>query len=378
MPAACGLCAEKIGYRDDVRCSACNNPFHVECVRARTLELSGGEATAAQFDAENWLCPGCVAVADKRRLLQAGFPRDPDVQRPGSHSDGLPLHGAVSSPLQLTTQHFEEIMKQFSLLNVAVMDCNNKIAESHQMFVKHEEMLESCNREISSLRDENTELRGRIASFQGQLDSFSSGDVFAEVKERIERERNVMVVGVPESIDDNHDTKFINEVFSTLVNMPGNGILSVVRVGKQVASSPRLLKVSLSTMDLKRDLLRNRSRLRGGRFKNVFIKPDLSRQQLVKLKHLRGELRNRRARGEINVTIMYRNGEPMIGSTTRTSSADQSEAGSKAAATGIRAASHISHHPNTVSAEALKRLRDEDDSPKREQGIKMTNQAPDS
>ena len=98
------------------------------------------------------------------------------------------------------------------------------------------------------------------------------------------------------------------------------GIESASRIPTN-GRTPPILKVTFSSLDLRREILRNAYKLKTyvtSSNEKLFIKPDLTRKQQEADKTLRTELRNRRANGE-SVTIKFGKIVPATGHTTRTS-----------------------------------------------------------
>ena len=77
------------------------------------------------------------------------------------------------------------------------------------------------------------------------------------------------------------------------------------RAGKKLPDRPRLLIVTVSSLEAKLDLLKMASQLRNTNWSNVYINPDLSKHEREEGKKLRAELRARRQAGETNVTIRH-------------------------------------------------------------------------
>ena len=77
------------------------------------------------------------------------------------------------------------------------------------------------------------------------------------------------------------------------------------RVGKKIPEKPRLLIVTIETLESKLDLLSKVSQLKDTRWQNIYINPDLTKQEREEGKKLRAELKSRREAGETNLTIRH-------------------------------------------------------------------------
>lgn len=386
--SACGACAKAIGYQEDIRCQRCENAFHVDCVRAT---VPGNEAAAL------WNCQACDPISSGGQAQSAGEP----TQRPYSKTDRASL---VNTSLNII--HFEQIMAQFSKLNAAVGDCNSKIAETHGMLAQQGILISECRDDITALKEENTELRHRVAFLEEKLHEMTPHRIILEAKDRSERERNVVIWGVPESGDSVVDSRNVVEVLNYITEVPEGGIEAVSRIGRRRGSSSRPMKVRLHSLDLRNAILKCKARLNTSKYKKIYIRSDLTVQQTDMLKAALGELRDREARGEDNLRIVYRNGEPVVMTTRQTRvrkepptrSRSRSEASSElhldttaarptadddfalvhhSLDADLQGSSQVACQSAQSAQDKLKRSREEDDSPKREQGVKVSNQSSD-
>ena len=82
-----------------------------------------------------------------------------------------------------------------------------------------------------------------------------------------------------------------------------NEIIDIIRLGKEKDSGKaRLLRVTLSNIQLKREILGKAKLLRNGKNRNIFINPDLTFAQADY--ELRCELKDRKANGESDIKIV--------------------------------------------------------------------------
>lgn len=132
-----------------------------------------------------------------------------------------------------------------------------------------------------------------------------------EYREREQRKLNLIFHKVPESTDSDpssrgeQDLQFIH----TLANELGVNHLEItntIRLGQPRESGARLLKVTVSNLQSKRQLLSKAKNLRQAKSDQlckVYITPDLSPQERLYQKNLRAELHRRRTAGEQNLVI---------------------------------------------------------------------------
>ena len=111
--------------------------------------------------------------------------------------------------------------------------------------------------------------------------------VIDETEEVRRRERNLIVFGLPET--DNDIGCLIEYARTCHVMLPEAEIETADRIGR-VGSSPRLLKIKLATIQLRRNLLSMRPPEDIDPANRIFIRPDLTKAQMELDKQLRAEL----------------------------------------------------------------------------------------
>ena len=122
--------------------------------------------------------------------------------------------------------------------------------------------------EILELRTENKVLKEVIMAQQKQLLH----------NERIARDKNLIVLGVPDDQSTNTET-FVHKLFEHVATPPGSErqIERIFRLGKFVPGKCRPVKVFLATSKYKYEVLKKASACLKGSdsYSKVFIKPDL-------------------------------------------------------------------------------------------------------
>ena len=128
--------------------------------------------------------------------------------------------------------------------------------------------------------------------------------VLDEVQNRFYRRNKLVIRGLPEpttgSLDERKesDKNNLQQIVQYLTDEAVD-IKNVTRVAKAKPSAPRMVKFTVKDEESKRSLLRKATSLRKSpNFKEIYIGPDSTPQQQLEDKLLRGELKERRARGE--------------------------------------------------------------------------------
>lgn len=139
-------------------------------------------------------------------------------------------------------------------------------------------------------------------------------DLFEEFQDRAERSKNIMIVGVPErhisnseerrEIERNEAARIINTIYPDCPRAA-----KVQRVGKYDGKKIRPLKLSFSSQEIAKTILRNKSNMT---LDGVRIYSDQTPQQQKFMKNLRDELQQRKDNGEKDLIIKFSKGTPKI------------------------------------------------------------------
>lgn len=280
-PPVCPVCVKSIRY-DDVRCGKCETPYHTSCA----VDFQAGAA------ASPWFCTSCRAAYSGEAASSSGAPT-------------LTQGG----PRPLNTDHFTMLMNELVAMRASV-DKTNRLVELHSR------ELAEVKADIADLKAENTLLREELRVLKDHSDSnLPAGLSFSEMKDRINRQRNLIIRGVPEC--DSADVKErTGEILSSILPESIDKVVSAARIGRAGTDRPRLVKVVLSEISTKYAVLGSKKHLDRNRFPNIEILNDLTREQSKVLRSLREEIRRRRDAGETGLYIRYRDDQPYIFSRT--------------------------------------------------------------
>lgn len=152
-----------------------------------------------------------------------------------------------------------------------------------------------------------------VAPINKTADDIIDYDLFiSELEERKRRANNIMVYNLPESTSTNFEDK-INDDLTNIITATSNIspdiiINKTIRIGK-IGSKPRPLKVILNSSDTVLKILKNKTKLN---HPTARVSSDLTSIQRNHILNLRTQLENRKANGEVNLTIKYVHGVPRI------------------------------------------------------------------
>lgn len=139
-------------------------------------------------------------------------------------------------------------------------------------------------------------------------------ELWEEKIEREKRELNLVISNIPESDKNEREERQKDDVdaVKSLVQKicPGlekEQITEPVRLGKvNAGSQPRLLKVKVKSLDIKKEILKNARELNRGvktQDKKIYINPDQTPTERQKSRELRQELKRRTGEGETDIGI---------------------------------------------------------------------------
>ena len=183
----------------------------------------------------------------------------------------------------------------------------------------------------------------RVNKLESSMSTKVVQNVRSQLDERADidnRKHNLIIFNVAESITSKEgksvwytqaskdsDFKMISKIASESLDMdlthPDAKIKDILRLGPLKESKwPRPIKITFENMKTKREMLAKSKLLNRGKYKNVYINPDLTPNQRKHDQDLRNELKKRRDDGEKNLYI--KQGKILVG-TTQPKSCDQTD-----------------------------------------------------
>lgn len=188
-----------------------------------------------------------------------------------------------------------------------ITQINNDIENIKINNITTEEKINKIEREILEIKKSNT------TDNLSEAPSPLYENLILEFKERSEREKNVVIVGVPETNNSNYKSRqsydmeeSIKICKSIIENCPKP--TKTMRLGKHISGKNRPLKLIFNDSDTPKLLLRNRVKFP----ETIKIYSDQTPAQNQYLLSLKKELQNRLDNGETNLTIKYNKGVPQI------------------------------------------------------------------
>lgn len=212
---------------------------------------------------------------------------------------------SVSNSVNITLQDIKVLIEKTNgdLLNSLTKNLEREVEKLNQTITSlhsRVEKLEETNAKLA-LRCELLERKNVQAAPE---DTTAFEDACHESEERWRRRDFLIVSGMPEhssgSVDErNEKDRALAVELAHELGIADFEPDQVDRIGRVTGAKPRLLRIKCQNMSVKLSLLRHSKKLREStRFRNVYINPDLTKQQRVKGAELRSELKRRRENGE--------------------------------------------------------------------------------
>nr|CAI5851460.1 unnamed protein product [Callosobruchus analis] len=319
MALLCATCSKAIiTSQVNIACSKCLKCFHASCVN-----LTANEVTFLNDSTDKWSCPVCCRQGRITRSnssssgVRPGTPTRRDTEG-SSATDTLAL---ILSQLSAMANDIKDIKSSQAQLSTDVAYCRTLLQQHSDSISRHDDKIATCEADIQSLQNAQTELSSNIAVIESKLTTAMNSNApnrctstndpanQAETLEILRRSHNVLLRGVPEG---DNDPNLVTDIISHIDSAANAHRVSATRLGR-LTSRPRLIKVTFASPVFAKNVLRKKSSiLSHPSLNSVKILDDKTPTQMQQLQDLREELRHRQAAGETDITIKYVQGTPSI------------------------------------------------------------------
>lgn len=220
------------------------------------------------------------------------------------------------------TENLNQIKEQ-------IADIKNEIKTVKISTENFSKQLERANTDIENIKTKTTATEVKIKHIETEITQIKTQqsakcstlkslvecheDLILELKDRCDREKNIVIVGISEINDKNfksrqhHDNQEVLKVI-TMISEDCPKPIKCMRLGKYVQNQNRPLKVHFENSKTAKYLLKNRTKLP----ENIKLFFDQTPKQKQYLETLKEELHKRTQDGEKNLSIKYVKGTPKI------------------------------------------------------------------
>ena len=310
------VCGEPVRNSDDgVLCDKCDHWFHISC---QDVPKPAYEALK-KYKMLSWLCDECRVVVkkDSSRLLIA-------LESKMDHLDRV-----VKEQLGRMTQCLREQERSVDSQTKLI---ERSIRETMAQKSTYAEMVKgSCTEVVDKVSAKLSSFPQLASATAATKDVQNISRVFDDFLDKDRRKNNLVIHNLPESQlgvaslaeRSKHDICQFQDLARDAFRLQVR-VTKSFRVGKAVPDRHRLLIVTLENPEVKQDILQLAPQLRGSTsWGNIYISPDLTKDEREKARKLREELKTRRAAGEVDLTI--RKGRIVSSSGRRVETADRSD-----------------------------------------------------
>lgn len=215
----------------------------------------------------------------------------------------------IGSLLEKYVGSNEQILKN---MQENITDIKNQITDIKS---SNERTINSMQVKIESLEADikSIKMSSKTSPTTSVNELFASEQIIQEMQNRSNRDKNIILLGLPEPIASNSNERSTKDEAQVLkiISQVSAGIPNpskVFRIGKFQPGKSRSVKVCFEAKEPAKELLRKRNKLQDG----LKIFSDQTPTQQKYMRKLREDLKRRQENGETDLTIKYVNGTPSI------------------------------------------------------------------
>jgi len=213
---------------------------------------------------------------------------------------------------QLIFSHFASLEQQADISSLRALQAEQ--ANLHRLISELSEKLDDLNSRNNILRSE-VETTSELISAENQpvvrpeSPAATFLTVAQELDDRERRKNNVIIYNLPET-SPQQDEKWFTDLCKAVFDI-GIKVTKILRLGKPTEDKTRPLLIVLENLSHKEFIVSHSHYLRRhSQYNNIYVSADMTKFQRDKHRKLVQELKQRRGRGEKNLTIL--NGEIVL------------------------------------------------------------------
>ena len=214
-----------------------------------------------------------------------------------------------SKPTDITDN--AELVKQMK----EMMVCMKEVLEKHNDMIASNEKLEARVAKLEQIKPNESQDKNVESMIEDKVD-----EAIREAREQEARKLNLIMVNVPENIGDDsnqRDLEAVNKLMKKILPEEQEvKIDEIYRFGKvNIGTQPRLLKIKVQSVSMKREILKNSAKLNEGSGINdpkrmIYVNPDYTKRERTQNYALRAELKSKPKDERAKYTI--RNGKVVL------------------------------------------------------------------
>lgn len=234
-----------------------------------------------------------------------------------------------SDILKLLEEFTKKQNENMNSIKEEISGIRNEVKIIKSAFEKLNNKFDQIDTEIENIKTTNSKNQEKIKCIESEIIEIKKAqntecstlkplplmqeNLYLEIKDRCEREKNIVIVGILEKNDSNYKTRQCYddaEVMKLLTSVYEScpKPIKIVRLGKYEPNKNRPIKAYFSDVNTVRYLLRNKTKLSG----NTHFYSDQTPMQKQYLDSLKKEIKQREQSGEKDLIIKYKKGIPTI------------------------------------------------------------------
>lgn len=230
-------------------------------------------------------------------------------------------HSTIQSNLrqEIKEDLTNELKNQSDELKKTFVDLvNSKIKELESDFSLRIEALEKeLETEVFNLKKHIQKQEEQITKLQNlsktqvetaQKPHKTEVDMYQEYELRMNKKNNLIIFNLQETKDEEADVTLIQNIITNTLELNLKPKM-IQRLGKKLESKTRPVLLKCESQNDKVKILRNCNKLKNSQFRNISVKPDMTKTQQAEEKLLIEELKRRKLNGE---DVMIQKGKVIL------------------------------------------------------------------
>lgn len=167
----------------------------------------------------------------------------------------------------------DEMIEMMKETMVEIKEIMVEIKEIKNGNKEFREVIKTLQEEYKKVKEENSKLREEITSIKTKIEWLETSESQIEKVEKAKRKNNILISGIKiDSNDDMQAIKKVEEFISRNINVN-------TKLKKIEKINNNMWNVEIENFEKKMEIMKNKTRLRGGINKNVYIRNDLTEQE---------------------------------------------------------------------------------------------------
>ncbi|KAK9889898.1 hypothetical protein WA026_008700 [Henosepilachna vigintioctopunctata] len=193
------------------------------------------------------------------------------------------LNECGDSSAPITLYHFNELMEQLNTMSsriarieaqqdelyTEISKCTSAINEHAKILSEHHDILDSCRKDITQLREAHSDLSKSLNNKTNKVSNFELGTNFSntssyqipEVIQPVNKSHNIIVLKAAENAAEMDERSMACEIVEIIYRCTSSFVISTTRLPSKNASRSSWMKIRFSNPEIVSNILRNKTAL---------------------------------------------------------------------------------------------------------------------